>query len=976
MDPPERKRVKKTPRQTHDALTAHLDAVYTGFLLKKLEVLTLAKTVEPETPMRSQSATKYDERAEPTTTQIGHTLRRIDLHIMHRCGFSYNTQRAYFQRDPLRSGRLMFPGDTVTLLGTSPIDDRFAPVDPAAAMAAPSFDDFESRLARIEAFFAMFERRQELTEAVSAAPSCLFIGNRDPRFLRGTPLPPVGSPGRRAPLLPQHRYDRICTVCQIVLSTTTTPCIILAERRPYAQGASSSEFKLHIMYPTIEDRETVLSSDAFRLSIEDQVKRYWAEYIVTGMASSRTGAKSVFATPITQHFSVRNMHGTWPMVIHGFEGPQALGPKIETVTQGDAVMLYRLGHLLESESLDDSHPWTERPTAENVYQSLWRVLQWRQSADITLLYRRHRSHYDMWMATVLMIGVYPYVAMALDQSRPRVYRPARLTDREKRHFRGVIRDTVSTAEAVAPSGESLSAYKPIGMWPSRRSSTTPKELEVSSPRRRTSVGPEIAQEIKAPAVVSGPVDAHDARFLAIRRAQEATQFQEPLFAKKAWARSKDSYAESRDWRRALLTHKHLLEAVSRQCFIFLYGHTGAKFWSAAMEKAPLVRGGINRVPWEEQLEYHAPIMGSPRYEEMVRELQRKRIPASQTLDAKVQRGGRVRTVTRLMMRQEAIAPTTTQTSLRKLDMQLFHLLSLAVGVSAKIESTRRVDLEYTMSAVLTSLAKDGLLRFSPWRPRTPEEPSSDLETTLVKRLRAGEQHMGGIGALALLAWEWGSAQGLEDFLAWVDHLWLSEIALDAPDGTITREIVDRFPVLLELVPNLRASVLMAPAPAPIPAPTPQVTLIPSGPPHAQKLLSFMEDLYGYGRGEVEARFGALIEGEPTRAASHYLNLGKIVPMLRGIPAAEADRPSRIYIGTTPDRGSFVNVASITVQYDVPTRRIAQEQQEQDPRPGDDETQQQQQQSTPSSACYGGGAKRHPRRKLIYQYSNWPRRRRR
>ena len=180
----------------------YLKHVHEHLARKEREVAALMRRFEPANPMIGPGSSRplADSKQRP------HVMRRYDEALMFLRGFRYNPHRAYFDRDAYGTGHLTFGRlksrkSLVSLLGTHPSQDRWrrdaAPSETQLAAAG-----LVDRGARLDAFFAMLERRQALTELSGMAPTCVFVGQEVPTT-RSPPRPI----NRR---IPMHRYRRLC----------------------------------------------------------------------------------------------------------------------------------------------------------------------------------------------------------------------------------------------------------------------------------------------------------------------------------------------------------------------------------------------------------------------------------------------------------------------------------------------------------------------------------------------------------------------------------------------------------------------------------------------------------------------------------------------------------------------------------------------------------------------------------------------
>jgi len=926
--PVERTLPRELPKQAlqiteSDDTAQYVRNVHSGFALKLLELHTLAQRLEPQKPYISVTGKRT--RPAPRPTDIRHVLRRWDLSLMRVHGFPYNTQRAFFHRDPGRSGRLLFPqnheaGLELSLLGTRPEDDRFvsgAQRQGEVTMETLSEQLQGQRIARIEAFFAMFERRQAIAGNASLAPPSLFIGDRTIPFEER-----LAFFRRRAPLLPQHRYNRLCVVAR--LKNIHSTAVILAER---AMEGDTSIFDLHILSPEpmhAQDDET-LARDVYD---------YWVEYIIDGDRRH----PPIFSTTITTHFRlVKNE--TWPMVLP---------------TVSDPEFIYRLGMLLEMPKWTGFSPWNTSPQQRRevgerlAYGSLNEIiqaspvpgglflvppqsLQQHQPSETTLA----NGSPEDWLVVTLMMRVYPYMLLAnreiqetFDKEETSQDRP-QFTAEERARFRDLIVDNRPPQVSGSRVPQRLAKQKPIGAKKKKRK----QDIEirrVDSPTTGRSGDPSIEQFVTSPPRVSNWSDAEDARFIALRRAQEATQNQEPLLALKGWSPARDGYANAKRWRQKILGSPEILRTLSEQCLAFLYGRGGGNAWAyveTQIRERPEAFGTaqVPRLAWEDRLEDHTPKLGTDRYAALL-----KRQPAMKAPSSEQER-------VQLLSTTTSFAPNPNN--------GLWWLMATAVGVAPTESIQRQVELEFVMSAVLASMAKDALLLFAPETHTdiagsTNGGGGSALRSEITGRLAQIRTEGLSIAdwivkhpittktlaAFALLSWEWGKTRGLRRFASWLDRLWNANTtskvlpAGQKPSRIITRVLTHHFPLFRELF----GTPLRAPPPPPtkmVPNPTIAETearqvradkerslLV-----HHQALIRFVEQMYGYREGDLDRRFGEVADGKID--ANTLKNIARVGVELGGAGRHPWDRqPSTIYIGWKQDEVGVANLNALSLRY--------------------------------------------------------------
>jgi hypothetical protein len=727
--------------------------------LKLAELRVIAQRLEPDRP----AIIGARERPPPSTADIRHALRRYDNILMTRKGFSYNTQRAYFPQDPLRTGRVLFEHavDRLSLLGTTSEDDKIAPKPFNRNQELPYH--MRSRVARTEAMFTLLERRQAFSGAYASAmaPLSLFVGNRaiPVHHTRPSVL------HRDAPLLPQHRYYRICVL--MWLQNVQDIAVVVAERR-------TTFFDLHIMIAGSIHGPN-------QQAIAADVARYWEEYIIDAPGAH----PPIFSTPVPRDFRMIQQDMVWPMI----------------VDDGDSELFYRLALLLESPTLTDFRPW-ESPLPHRSLSALLEAYpvnlppppKHKTDPPITLdLLSRGgavsstaqlREH---WLTVVLMLRVYPYTLLAHDamvQSLPedmvargRTNKIVGFTAEEHERFKALIVKNDRAAEEPAESMTSQSALT-IGakqkLWErllmakkNKKKPPKTEDIEIKRVPKDSAQTQAVTKSLVPSAVyVRDRSDAELARFVAVRKAQEATQNQEPLLALKGWVPAKDAYRYARRWREKILRSSPILRQLGRDCLTFLYGEGGKEVWRGPIGNA---NPHFPRLAWEERVEYRTPKPGTERYHNLLR----------------------------LQPSVPALANTTEREALLAVKERpaVGWLATVAVGVAPSSGINRQVELEFIMSSVLVSLAKDSLLLLG--------LEDRDRGEFLPRLQRLGDRAaVRELASFALLAWEWGREWGVRDFLSWLDDLWEAEVAPVSGQGLrqrrATRALLDHFPVFSEL----------------------------------------------------------------------------------------------------------------------------------------------------------------------------------
>lgn len=978
----------------------YITNAHSGFALKVMELRTLSQRLEPNAPY-VRGIRAGPARTEPQDADFRHVLRRYDMALMRLSGFPYNTQRAFFHGDPLRTGQLYFRDKRnlgVSLLMTRPEDDRHSggPVAESRLSQEESIRrdverDKASRVARYEAFFTMFERRQAMTGNAGLAPYSLFIGDRTTPFDDR-----LGFFQRRAPLLPQHRYQRICAL--VWLQTLETHVVVVAERRVREGG--DSFFDLHILS----------HQPLHRYNLDDlarDVSDYWSRYIV----DSERSFPPVFSTPLPDVYQIIQ-NDTWPMILP-FES--------------DPEMLYRLGIMLETpvlsgiftlwnrESLVQQHNDPSQlmvgslfpPSSHNSVVDLLEAYPvpggLYLSAPPSASAERVGSDGDRlrtdWMRTILMMRVYPYMLPLIDDLKQRlgsehgVREQPQFTADERKRFRKLIVDTSSPTpvsgthfspppEPAAPLRHPQ-ASKPlsgvfIGAKKRRPKKIPPRDIvirRVDTPQRGgtgvMSAPSAVDKFVTNPPYVLSWSDAEDARFIAVRRARELTQHQEPLLALKGWTPPSDGYAYSQKWRRKLLGSRKLLRTLSEESLQFLYGpgDVWGRIERVIKEKTEnwgeREKNAIPRLAWEALLDEHVPKLGTPRYEELLKRQPEMRSPSSKEDRDRF-----------LNLTVDDNVPSTSDPSGAK-NKARWWLMAVAVGVSPPEAIQRQIELEFVMSAVLASLATDGLLLLFSAEPHggVPDSPTAQGVLSRLRQLESlnlpGSAWMSAhpllirtLGSIALLAWEWGKSRGLHQYMLWLDRLWNERVVGGGSGGagiitegqgretTLTDVLFQNFPLLRDLwntSPIIAATTTTTTTSQGVSkSSTPtkkkekekrekkkkkkkmmmiqdlqnqleqerqRTVALEARYSHNESLIHFVEEIYGYDEGEMERRFGKVAEGNLD--ASTLKNIARVQTELGGVgdhPGAR--QPTSVYMGWQREAVRMTNTNGISLRYHI------------------------------------------------------------
>ena len=908
---------------------------------KQLELEVLQQRFEPPEP-------QVGAKPRPATgeTQAVHVLRRYDEALCYFRGFSYNPHRAYFDRDAYGTGLLQFENG-VSLLGTTAAQDRWrtdVPTPPPVRV---------SRGARIDAFLAMLERRQAMTELSGMAPTCVFVGEQ-------LPVSVLQRPGRRSPprppgaRIPVHRYRRLCVSMRSVTPEFgTIHCLVMAERTQRIDG----ELPLYVLCSGEAVTQQTQAATNWRIQVAQDVSQQWNALV-------RRTDYAVFDRPLLLKPRVQiKRDASWPMAC----------------PQGDAQMLFRLGLLLESPDLNYA-PWV----GGLAIGSLRRLLQLAPPATGTtsssdpkpVAPRSTRQspalvavHPDVSGVSLLAVGPQRY---AREQGLYRLY---------PRHRAHPYRSGAVPGQCAGYRGDPMgSAYRqkeeeeeektggrcrtpPSGVaagrgqwWKRRRKKRTGTEATArrSWPRRPLTRGVTLSPprpvvqrdrgilQLITPPKMTQNLNAYDARFLALRRASEATNRIHPFYVISSMARATvlDGYRVARAWRHAVMRDPRVLWTLGIQALEFLYGPGGRKIWNQA--DTPAADGDFARAAWERQIERRAPRQGAPTYSTLAAE----GAPIQAFADDRARAAGRTQL--------PALAG-------KAIDGDKV-LLQVTRGVAPPDRGTNLVDFQILEASVVTSLAENGMLFLGPnTRLQAPDQtPRPRLEEQIEARLAVmWEQEVQGtgssdgrqladstlraLGAMTLLSWEWGRWRGMVRFLSWVDAIGERVRAPGAQGLPISSRLLGRFKVLGGLALGaLGRRTLVAEAPPPPSTPpvvvVPQLLPLPVTPPPraatpppapvspvvladtgSADTLAFVEELYGYREGELRRKFGQAAQDwaqEGADSATDLLGIAEIRLQLKGLgPNPDPDRITRVFAGWSRASVAPVELARLEPRYD-------------------------------------------------------------
>lgn len=893
-------------------LLGYLRRAHGALARKRVELRALELRFEPPNPLIGVKT----KRPSPDEIQPAHVLRRYDEALSYFRGYTYNPGRAYFDRDPYGNGLLQFENG-VSLLGTRPDQDRWRRRRSEIEGVPPSAG--VTRSARIDAFLAMLERRQAMTELSGMAPTAVFVGEL-------MDVSTLQQPGRRAPPRPHkrriaiHRYRRICFSMRSVTGPFgTIHCVAVAERSQRADRA----FRIHTLCSGSAVKRDPQSPDWRRQVIQD-VRQHWSY-----LALRENYA--VFEAPMREPFIVvERADRSWPMAC----------------PQGDAQMLYRLGLLLESPNLAYA-PWE----SGKAIGSLSRLLELAAPAQGRI------DTLSQWMRYTLMCRVYPYALLAHKDMLENMRYPAYasdtpLTEGEVKRFQDSVRPAADTVWITRPpqkkkvqpaktSGEAIGSAPaaaaddgekeeksllPVGVngpqrgrgrlgrlgrggRPGAAKKKKAKEPVIGRPQLVVRLNPEVQALISIPKSARG-LNAYDARFLATRRAVEATNRLEPFYVIKSTVRSEiDGYRIAREWRHAVIRDSRVLWTVGLQALQFLHGAGGRQIWSQGAQEED---GSFMRAAWEVGMERRAPRLMSPGYQKLI-----GAPPVRPAFATDQEREAARKNLPRLV---------------RKTIDGVGVLAEIARGTQPPPEvRPNQFDFQVQMAAVVASMAKDAILFLGPTSGlRDPsKDPRPELEREMEKRLPSlwtpegatsgrGAATLRSLGAFTLLSWEWGRTRGMVRFLHWIDAIGERVGNPDPKTRPISTRVLETFTVLADLaVGVLGRRTLVAPAPAPV-AVAPSLPRLPGGAGDTATL-DFVAELYGYQEGELRGRFGEAARQwveEGAESAVDLIDTGAVRVELEGFATnPDPDTIRDVIVGWDRKTAGPVALAALELRYD-------------------------------------------------------------
>ena len=672
-----------------DTTRDYVVEVHKAFPRKAEEIAALRTRLEPAQPRAPPPRTKrppavqeVDER-----TRI-HVDYRYDVGLANMRGYPYNPRRAYFQRDSQGLGQLLFePGISLLLVsrhtpGQGQLwempdpsgarlgdprrgDDRWwaewrarrglpAQLPSATAEGGAVARGADSRMARVDAFFAMFEQRQALTQFVGMAPICAFVGERFEDLRAHRARYPAEwkrpSPRPEGARIAQHRYQRFCVSLRL---NSPHPgggplvCVVLAQRK-HPRGA----FQLRAFVSEWPSDPYDPDMLAGRARIDpNTVMREWNR-----LAVHRDSAHleyPVFDEPLQ----------TFPQTV------EESGLRIVHCPHGDGELLFRVGLVLESPELDYA-PWDYAPAHSPAPPPLRSLGALLRAAPTDLAEFRDALAVSgggdddgdggdggagagaeqrvawLWMRYVLMLRCYPYCLLAHHDMRRRLgYRAYEadvpLNAQEVARFEEAIEAGPDTgwidvkkvtkaraynlkrarlapkpppANARLPSVASDGAIRGVGR-PQPAGALTRSSRRTS---RRVSMGgagdvPGLGKidRCRVRAATQTSARLAEARFMAIRCVEDVVGHRDPLYVAQEFSSSTEADDQARKWRQAIFQHVRsysvgdfaagggedlpdVLWMLGAQALDWLYGEGGGAMWAASFRASTDV---VPRAGW-------------------------------------------------------------------------------------------------------------------------------------------------------------------------------------------------------------------------------------------------------------------------------------------------------------------------------------------------------------------------------------------
>lgn len=812
-----------------EGLKAYLTKVHTSLHWKHGELDAMELRHEPVSPVQG----RLSPRPEPDDRQKAHILRRYDESLCYLTGYDYNPKWAHFDRDAYGTGRLCFE-DGVSLLGTNRSQDRWLPEDSLqqepVSVSAPT--STVHRGARIDAFFAMFARRQELTLLSGLAPTCIFVGQT---FAEDIPLPGLRNPPRpKERRLTLHRYPRLCL--SVVHQSETHGelcCIVIADHEPTLSTPEPAYYRGYLLASGKAVTKDVHNRTGWLEELIVAVNTQWGD-IFRGPPRQIVNAEQ---PAVLQLLNVGEDHGTWSPACHG----------------GDAEMMFRLGLLLESPDLTYA-PWKNTQVSIGTLKRVLQSAPVKPGLALTA---------DAWMKYTLMARVYPYVSLAQDDMLERMhYKPydadIPLDPSEIRTFRKTVIPMQPTywieedkarrirKRSLARSATRKKQRQPppaqrpltVGINGGRNKTNLARavrkgrrtKIQISKPRLSTEQTKEIRRAIRGPSKIQTFPEALNARFLAIRLAFEAVSRNDPLYitSGNVWS-EEEAYAAAAVWRRAILESDQLWLPwrLGVDTLELLYANEAMDFWNAG-KFSPREGGRILRAKWALRVEGMAPKQ-MVEYNRINKQHRRVQVPMFLDPSKWKVRERRGPIYTRLKAEDNRRRTDSLETVLKSRDkiVKPSLLLRVARGTSPPDKGVNYVDLQIMALAVATSLIRDDLLFFVPprdlWSDRSTlvddgmgqqfwnrlplvwneagrreiKVSPDDVRLPGTEYIPLRDATIGSLASFALLAWEWGGQRGLSRYLDWLDFIADKlESTLDVPVSTV---LMNRYPVLHELL---------------------------------------------------------------------------------------------------------------------------------------------------------------------------------
>lgn len=426
-------------------------------------------------------------------------------------------------------------------------------------------------------------------------------------------------------------------------------------------------------------------------------------------------------------------------------------------------------------------------------------------------------------------------------------------------------------------------------------------------------------------------DAVEARFLSRRLAFDAVNRLDPLYVVVGgiWKPS-ESYHNAYTWRNALIMDDMLLWRIGLETLELLYPNGSESIWNAG-ESTTEHKVTFPRAHWARRLEKAAPRYPSREYAALRnKDLKEPMfVPPTEWKRVRSDPVARGKAKALDQERRDKLLDSLPGLAARGRNI----LMKIGRGTAPPEKAANQADLQIFALAAGMSLIREGVISFIPptrtWNvdeqdrtlPKSPLELEFEARLPLLWQPESEKATFRALGTFALLAWEWGSVPGLERYLAWLDHL-----AQQRNQAPVSKRLTATYPVFQDLL-GTPVAATVAPVPQPLPTPQPVILTPPSStqpstpPSQLANLVAYVEELHGYGPGELARQFQGpadqMARGGTRPAAD--VEVGNVRFRIDGIrypPLSSSSQqlPPWIWVGWSADKVARSPSSGIKVSY--------------------------------------------------------------